>query len=77
MSAEETEDIARILDAAEDLSDSVRDAFILRYVQDEPYDRIAEILGKTAHQVRALCHAGVKQLRERLAEKEVFLERTQ
>lgn len=56
-----------ILDAACQLTDLCRDAFLLRFVQQESYEAIALQMGKTPHQVRALCHKAVDQCRQLLA----------
>ena len=57
------EQFDQILDAASKLSRVGREAFVMRYIQQEPYEAIAEQLGRTPHQVRALCHKAVKQIR--------------
>jgi RNA polymerase sigma factor (sigma-70 family) len=72
--AEEADEIGRILDAAGRLGALPREAFVLRYVQDESYERVGQILGKSAHQARGICHAAVKAVREQLATREVTLE---
>ena len=61
------EELDRTLAAMQDLTDLVREAMVLRFVEDLSYDQCAARMNKTAHQVRGLCHAGVRQLRERLA----------
>jgi RNA polymerase sigma factor (sigma-70 family) len=63
----DVEQIDRTLAAMHDLSDLVREALVLRFIEDLSYDDCAARMNKTAHQVRGLCHAGVRQLRERLA----------
>ncbi|HEX8524184.1 MAG TPA: hypothetical protein VF669_18160 [Tepidisphaeraceae bacterium] len=54
---EDAEQVERVLDAAEQLSDLSRQAFVLRFVQGDSYERVGEVIGKTAHQARGLCHA--------------------
>jgi RNA polymerase sigma-70 factor (ECF subfamily) len=56
----------RILSAASGLSPMSREAFVLRFVHDMPYDAIGASIGRTAHQARGLCHAAVTELRSRL-----------
>jgi len=53
----------RILDAAADLPGLTREAFFLHYLQQQTHDEVAAHLGKTAHQVRGLCHKAISQLR--------------
>jgi RNA polymerase sigma-70 factor (ECF subfamily) len=65
------DDVQRILDAAAELSELSRECFVLRFVQDETYRSIGERTGKTVHQARALCHAAVRQIRTRLADRQV------
>jgi RNA polymerase sigma factor (sigma-70 family) len=64
---DDADDVERILDAAaSELSELERDAFILRYVQQESFEQIGIVIGKTAHQARGLCHAAVVRIRQRL-----------
>src|ERR1700722_18807513 len=70
-SAEAADSVAAILDTVAELSPLSRDAFLLRYVQQESYERVGEIIGRTAHQARGICHAAVKSVRMRLTEKQV------
>lgn len=65
----------RILDAACQLTELCRDAFLLRFVEQESYELIAAQLGKTPHQVRALCHKAVEQFRSEMAEPQAELGR--
>jgi len=67
---ESQEEISQILDAAGSLSELAQQAFILHFVQQESYERVGQILGKTTHQARALCHASVSQIRDTLAHRE-------
>jgi RNA polymerase sigma-70 factor (ECF subfamily) len=63
----DVEQTEAILEAMQDLPELTRDAMVLRFVQDLSYDQCAARMNKTAQQVRGLCHAGVRQLRERIA----------
>ncbi len=56
-----------VLQAARDLPELAREVFVLHYLHEESFGAIAARLGKTPHQVRALGHKAVGQLRERLA----------
>jgi RNA polymerase sigma factor (sigma-70 family) len=57
------EEIERILNAAAQLSETLREVFILRYVEQHPYEMIAERLNRTTHQVRALCAKAIAEIR--------------
>jgi RNA polymerase sigma factor (sigma-70 family) len=66
----DAEQIERTLAAMQYLSELVREAMVLRFVEDLSYDQCGERMQKSAQQVRGLCHAGVRQLRERLVPKD-------
>jgi len=59
-----SEELQETLDAVGRLNRSSREALVMRYIQQESYDNIAEQLGKTPHQVRALCSRAVIHLRD-------------
>ena len=59
----ENEDFERTLGALEQLSELGREVLVLRYLQHQEYATIARHLDKTEHQVRALAHKAVRQLR--------------
>ncbi len=72
------EELEHVLAALDRLPEVSRDAILLRYLQEESYERIAQQLGKTPHHVRSLCHKAITRLRSLLshtpplpAEKEV------
>ena len=58
-----TEELDEILNAIGKLNKVPREAFVMRYIQQEPYDYIAEQLGKTVHHIRALCSRASNRLR--------------
>ena len=58
-----TEELDEILNAIGKLKKVPREAFVMRYIQQEPYDYIAEQLDKTAHHVRALCSRALTRIR--------------
>lgn len=60
------EELQEILEAIGQLNRKSRQALIMRYIQQQPYDDIAEQMGKTAHQVRALCYKAINRLRDTL-----------
>jgi RNA polymerase sigma-70 factor (ECF subfamily) len=57
------EELEQVLDALLQLSELGRQVLVLRYLQGQEYGDIAAHLGKTAHQVRALCSKALEQLR--------------
>ena len=62
----QSEEIEQVLAAIDRLSGVSREALVMRYIQQDSYDEIAEQLGKTVHQVRALCFRAMSNLREML-----------
>ena len=64
----EREELNRVLTALTELSESVRTCLVLRYLEQMDADEVGRLLGKTAHQVRALCAKGLVRLRRRLGE---------
>lgn len=62
--AAQREEWQRILDAAAELPGLTREAFVLHYVQQLTFEEIGMALGKSAHQVRGLCHKAVEQVRQ-------------
>ena len=60
----EREQWQRILDCAVTLSGLARDVFVLRFVEGQDADEIAEQIGKTPHQVRALASKAVAEVRQ-------------
>lgn len=62
----DAEDTERILDAVNRLGEPYRYAFVMRWVQQQPYETIATDLDRTPHQVRGLCHWALKQIRASL-----------
>jgi RNA polymerase sigma factor (sigma-70 family) len=59
-----TEELEEMLNAIEKLNEKGRQAIILRYIQEQSYEDIAEQMGKTPHQTRALCSKALNRLRE-------------
>lgn len=60
------EELQQTLNAIERLRRPARQALVMRYIQQESYDRIAEKLGKSEHHVRAMCSRALSQLRHLL-----------
>jgi RNA polymerase sigma-70 factor (ECF subfamily) len=65
-----TEEMQETLDAVGRLRKSCREVIVMRYLQQESYENIAEQLGKTSHHVRALCFRAIHQLRDVLGPNE-------
>jgi RNA polymerase sigma factor (sigma-70 family) len=65
----DAEELERVLDALQQLSELARQAVVLRYLQQQDYADIAEQLGKTEHQARGICSKALEQLRTRLGQK--------
>jgi RNA polymerase sigma factor (sigma-70 family) len=60
------EELEEILSAVGQLDGASRDAFVMRHIEQQSYDYIANVLGQTEHQARALCHKGLQRLRQLL-----------
>ena len=60
------EEIERLLDAVRRLREPLRQVIVLRFIEDQRYEEIGAILGKTAQQVRGLAHKGIRALRNEL-----------
>lgn len=58
-----SEELREMLDSIDRLNRTSREVLVMHYIQQEPYEVIAERLGKTQHQVRALCSRAVNRLR--------------
>ena len=58
-----SEELRETLDALDQLKKTSREALVMRYIQQESYESIAEQMGKTSHQVRAMCSRAVQYLR--------------
>ena len=59
----DAEELEQVLEAMRHLSELSRQVLVGRYLQFQDYGEIALELGKTAHQVRGLCHKALGQLR--------------
>ena len=62
------EAVQQVLSAVGQLNGAAREAFVMRYIQQESYESIAEQLDKTPHQVRALCSRVTSYLRDVLGQ---------
>ena len=59
-----TEELEDMLNTLEQLNENARQIIVLRYIQQQTYEDIAEQTGKTTHQVRALCSKALKRMRD-------------
>ena len=60
----QNEELQGILNAAEKLIGLTRECFVLRYIEQMDYDKIAERTQKSTQQVRALCSKGIQRIRQ-------------
>ena len=58
-----SEELEQVLGAVGRLHGASREVFVMRYIQQSSYEEIAEQIGKTVHQVRALCFRAMSTLR--------------
>jgi RNA polymerase sigma-70 factor (ECF subfamily) len=62
----EDEELEEVLDALPALSELGREIVIRKYLQQETYEQLAVDLGKSEHQIRALCFKALEFLRRLL-----------
>jgi len=65
-----SEQYERVLLAASQLSASMHEVFVMRYIEELAPEEIARRLKRPSHQVRATCHKALKQIRKRLSSRE-------
>ncbi|MCX5634481.1 MAG: sigma-70 family RNA polymerase sigma factor [Planctomycetota bacterium] len=65
------EEIKDVLCAISQLRGASREAFVMRYIQQQSYEYIAGEIGKTPHQVRSLCFKAMMHIRYVLSDKEL------
>ncbi|MFH1719104.1 MAG: sigma-70 family RNA polymerase sigma factor [Planctomycetota bacterium] len=59
-----SEEIRETFNAIGRLRKTSREALVMRYIQQQSYDDIAEQMGRTSHQVRAMCSRALSHLRK-------------
>ena len=64
------EQIERVLEAASRLDELARNVIVMRFIEQEPYDRIALQLDKDAGYLRSLCSKALVRLRNMLSERD-------
>ncbi len=66
LAAEQTETTQQVLDVLSELHGLGPEVLIRHYVQQEPYETIAQEVGKSPHHLRALVNKTLKKVRSRL-----------
>ena len=61
-----TEQLQQVLDSIEKLNKTSREVLVMRYIEEQTTEDIAEQLNKTPHQVRAMCSRAIGDLRDKL-----------
>jgi RNA polymerase sigma-70 factor (ECF subfamily) len=65
----QAEELEQVLDATSRLNDLARDVVVMRYIEQDSYEKIADRLDKKPQHVRSVCAKAMAQLREFLKEK--------
>jgi len=65
----QAEELEQVLDATSRLNDLSRDVVVMRYIEQDSYEKIAERLGKKPQHVRSVCAKAVAQIRKFLKDK--------
>ena len=63
----QAEELEQVLNATSKLTDLARDVVVMRYIEQDSFEKIAERLGKKPQYLRALCAKAMARLREMLA----------
>jgi RNA polymerase sigma factor (sigma-70 family) len=61
------EQLEETLNAISQLGEPYRQTLVMRYIQQNSYEEIAQVLGRDAHHVRVLCSRAISRLRKSLA----------
>lgn len=64
------EQVQRVLDAVMALNEPSRSVVLMRYIEQQSYEQIAETLGKNEHHMRSLCSKSIGKLRQILAQQD-------
>ena len=67
----QAEELEQVLEATSRLTDLARDVVVMRYIEQDSYEEIADRLGKKPQHVRSVCAKAMAELREVLTRKEV------
>lgn len=60
----QAEEMEKVLSGINQLKGVYREAFVMRHIQQESYEHIAEQLGKSDHYTRTLCYRALCNLRQ-------------
>jgi RNA polymerase sigma factor (sigma-70 family) len=63
------EELQQVLNATSRLNDLARDVVVMRYIEQDSYEKIADWLGKKPQHIRSVCAKAMAQLREFLKDK--------
>ncbi|MHC4865055.1 MAG: RNA polymerase sigma factor [Planctomycetota bacterium] len=66
----QAEQLQQLLDATAQLNDLARDVIVMHYIEQEPYDQIAERLGKKPQHLRSVASKAMARLRGLLADRQ-------
>jgi RNA polymerase sigma-70 factor (ECF subfamily) len=67
----QTEELEQVLNATSRLNELARDVVVMRYIEQDSYEKIAERLGKKPQHIRSVCAKAMAQLREVLKKENV------
>ena len=65
------EELEQILNATSKLTDLARDVVVMRYIEQNSYEEIAQRLGKEPQYMRSVCAKAMARLRELMASEKV------
>jgi RNA polymerase sigma factor (sigma-70 family) len=65
----QAEELEQVLNATSRLNDLARDVVVMRYIEQDSYEKIAEWFGKKPQHIRSVCAKAMAQLREFLKDK--------
>ncbi|OHB84722.1 MAG: hypothetical protein A2Z38_11570 [Planctomycetes bacterium RBG_19FT_COMBO_48_8] len=65
------EELEQVLDATSKLTDLARDVVVMRYIEQNSYEEIAQRVGKEPQYMRSVCAKAMAQLRELVASEKV------
>jgi RNA polymerase sigma factor (sigma-70 family) len=60
----DTEQLQVVLEAAEQLNDLQRQIFVMRHIEQNSFEQVAQEVGKTPHHVRALASRALSRVRD-------------
>ena len=68
-----TEELNQILDATSQLSGLARNVVVMRYIEQQSYEEIAQRLGKKPHYLRSVCAKALARLQALLVGKKQYV----